>query len=304
MRKLDNPTKPAGKFYGTKTFYRDENEYIPKAKAILETVGNLRLVGETGTGKSTIVGAMAEAFDWEVHEYQLSTETSRMDLLAQDILVPDGKGGTAIMPRLGVIAESILTPKEPKKPQVLFLDEYNYASPAVMTIMNSLTDHRRNVRIPELAGTTWFPQGDPIVKRPKNHYVIIGMNPSEKTQYSGTISMNIAQLRRFESLNIKYLTKGAELEVIDRTMGEEVDYLEVDPLMRLADWTRQQYMQEQLSTPITTGNLINYVKLMKAGIDILGIKEIILAMYRDDERERITKQVDSLVNAKERSKGS
>lgn len=296
MKKLTNPAK-AGKFYGKETFYRDENEYIPKAKAILETVGNLRLVGETGTGKSTIVSAMCEEYGWELHQYQLSTETSRMDLLAQDILVPDGKGGTAILPRLGVIAESILTPKDPKKPQLLFLDEYNYAQPAVLTIMNSLTDNRRNVRIPELAGTKYFPGGDPIVVRPKNHYVVIGMNPSEKTQYSGTISMNIAQLRRFESLNIKYLSKAAELEVIEKSAGE-VDYLSFEPLLRLASWTREQYMEERLSTPITTGNLINYAKLFSAGLDIKDIREIINAMFRDDERERINKQLATLEQVK------
>jgi MoxR-like ATPase len=299
-----NPAKQA-MYYGKQTFYRDENEYIPKAKAILEAVGNLRLVGETGTGKSTIVSAICEEFGWELHQYQLSTETSRMDLLAQDILVPDGKGGTAVLPRLGVIAESILEPKDPSKPQVLFLDEFNYAQPAVLTIMNSLTDNRRNVRIPELAGTKWFPKGDPIVQRPKNHYVIIGMNPSEKTQYSGTISMNIAQLRRFESLNIKYLSKSAELEVIERTVGaENVDYLTIEPLLRLASWSRDQYMDERLSTPITTGNLINYAKLFKAGLDIKDIREIINAMYRDDERDRINKQLATLEQVKAQSQGA
>jgi MoxR-like ATPase len=297
MKAMPNPPR-AAQDYGKKTFYRDENNYIPKAKAILEAVGNLRLVGETGTGKSTIVSAMCEEYDWELHQYQLSTETSRMDLLAQDILVPDGKGGTAIMPRLGVIAESILTPKNPKRPQVLFLDEFNYAMPSVLTIMNSLTDGRRNVRIPELAGTKWFPNGDPIVQRPKDHYVIIGMNPSEKTQYSGTIAMNIAQLRRFESLNIEYLSKDAELEVINKTVGE-VDYLTINPLLKLAKWSRVQYMDERLSTPITTGNLINYAKLMAHGLSIKDIKEIIMAMYRDDERERIQKEMQSLTSIQE-----
>jgi MoxR-like ATPase len=295
-----NPAKIAH-YYGHKTFYRDENEYIPKAKAILEAVGNLRLVGETGTGKSTIVEAMCQEFGWELHQYQLSTETSRMDLLAQDILVPDGMGGTAIKPRLGVIAESILRPKNPKVPQVLFLDEFNYAQPAVLTIMNSLTDGRRNVRIPELAETEYFPKGDPIVNRPDNHYVIIGMNPSEKTQYSGTISMNIAQLRRFESLNIKYLSKSAEFEVVEKTLAQKnqtIDYLDFEPLLKLASWSREQYMDERLSTPITTGNLINYAKLLKAGLDLFDIREIINAMYKDDERDRINKQLTTLAQVK------
>jgi hypothetical protein len=163
--------------------------------------------------------------------------------------------------------------------------------------MNSLTDQRRNVRIPELAGTKYFPKGDPIVERPKNHYVIIGMNPSEKTQYSGTIAMNIAQLRRFESLNIKYLSKNAEMEVIEKVVGE-VDYLTIEPLVRLAAWSREQYMEERLSTPITTGNLINYAKLFNAGLSIPDIREIINAMYRDDERDRISKQLATMDQVK------
>lgn len=309
-----NPKKNAPNEYGDKTFFRDDKGYIPKAVAILESVGNLRLVGETGTGKSTIVAAMCDEFDWELHEYQLSTETSRFDLLAQDILVPDTKGGTAILPRLGTIAESILTPKDKSKTQVLFLDEFNYAQPAVMTIMNSLTDARRSVRIPELAGAkardgvgTWdFTKGDPIVKRPPNHYVIIGMNPSEKAAYSGTIAMNIAQLRRFESLYIDYLSMESEEEVIKRTIAPAT----LDPFLyvkwlNFASWTRAQYKAEKLSAPVTTGNLINYARLAtntaslnKGPLSVDEITEIMCGMYHGDEMKKVRATLETIATHK------
>ena len=41
----------------------DEHGYIEKSRAILEVVGNLRLVGETGTGKTTLVHKLAELLE-------------------------------------------------------------------------------------------------------------------------------------------------------------------------------------------------------------------------------------------------
>jgi MoxR-like ATPase len=198
----------------------------------------------------------------------------------------------------------MLEPKHPNRPQVLFLDEWNYAQPSVLTIMNSLTDARRNVRIPELAGMAsrtgsgWdFKAGDPIVKRQPNHYIIIGMNPSEKTQYSGTNAMNIAQLRRFESLRIEYLKEGPELEVIQLTVPE-ADTLTFEKLIHFAAWSRTQYTKEELSVPITTGNLIAYAKLMRGGLDMSDIIEIIQAMFREDELESVKGSLMTLKLAK------
>ena len=42
--------------------YIDEHGYIEKAKMILDVTGNLRLVGDTGAGKTTMVHRLAEIY--------------------------------------------------------------------------------------------------------------------------------------------------------------------------------------------------------------------------------------------------
>jgi MoxR-like ATPase len=262
--------------------FRDDKEYVRRSMGILDTVGNLRLVGETGTGKSTLVHFLTHQNDWELHEYSLTTDTSRWDLLAQDILMPDPSqpGVTRTEARLGVVARWLIGYKHPEKKQVLFLDEFNYAQPSIMTIMNSLTDFRKEVWVPELMGSPLLDDPDnPMLMRTPNHMVIIGMNPSEKAGYAGTFAMNIAQLRRFESLELDYLSEKAELEVLDN-QSPGLDFATSMRLIKLANLTREHYKQGELSVPITTGNLINYGHLLtKAAFDIEDVYGVMRAMY-------------------------
>jgi hypothetical protein len=50
-----------------------------------------------------------------------------------------------------------------------------------------------------------FGLDEPVFKRTDKHWMVVGMNPAERAGYTGTFSMNIAQLRRFESLELQYL---------------------------------------------------------------------------------------------------
>lgn len=275
-----------------KTLFVDENYYERKAMAILRTVGNLRLIGETGVGKSTFVHYLTDEHDWELYEYPLSTDTSRWDLLAQDILTAT-KSGTETAERIGPIVEWLLVPKprDPKKPQVLFLDEFNYAQPNVLTLMNMLTDFRKQVYVNELKGSPLLrehgldPQ-NPMLKRTDQHYCVIGMNPAERAGYTGTFTMNIAQLRRFESLELKYIGQQTEITLLKDKTG--IQHNEAKHLVTMANQTRALYRVGILTTPITTGNLENYAKLMVVEkLSETDVSEIMAAMYTEAERDTI-----------------
>ena len=60
-------------FASGKTVYIDRKGFKRKAMGILQTIGNLRLVGETGTGKSTLVSHLTETMGWAKYEYSLNT---------------------------------------------------------------------------------------------------------------------------------------------------------------------------------------------------------------------------------------
>ncbi len=260
----------------SKTVFIDRRDYRRKAECVLRTLGNLRLVGETGTGKSTFVHWLTEQNNWTLFEYSLTADTSRWDLLAQYVLkAEDGVSKTDL--RLGIISQWLESTAKGIK--VLFLDEFNYAEPNIMTLINSLADFRRDI---------WVPEMGKKLKRTDQHYLIIGMNPSEKSAYTGTFNMNIAQLRRFESLKLTYPDQDAELAIM-RHFGPHLDWkAQLQPLLNFAISSRVSYMSGDISTPITTGNLIVYAELMeKEKFTLDDVRELIFSMYKDEEKKWI-----------------
>jgi MoxR-like ATPase len=201
--------------------------------------------------------------------------------------------------RLGVVCRWLLGPYEKKDAkQVLFLDEFNYAQPQVLTLLNSLCDFRDSIHVPELVGNTDLDEPnldtEGNIKRIKGkHLLIIAMNPAEKAQYVGTIGMNIAQLRRFESVEIKYLNWDSERQAIITALPEidnQSDLVEVKNLMAIAAQSRKKYTNGEIGNPITTANIINYLRMYKDKTKAMqrdDIRDTILSMYKESEQDAI-----------------
>lgn len=243
----------------------DENNYINNAKAILEVVGNLRLVGETGTGKTTLVHRLAEILNISLFEIVLTRDVTKWDLLACDTLI---KGSTET--RKGIIMQWLES-----ESGILYIDGFNYAEPSIISLLESLADFRGSVWIPEITKT---------FTRTGKHYLVISYNPSEKAGYSGTFMENIATIRRFEGLVIEYLSTIKERDLIKTFAGAE-NYDFSVKFVEIARKTRTLYRECKLRTPLTTGNLINYAKLYKHGMaeeDIITIAE---SLYPEEERK-------------------
>jgi MoxR-like ATPase len=221
----------------------DEHDYITKAKAILEVVGNLRLVGETGTGKTTLVHKLAELLDVPLFEIVLTRDVTKWDLLACDTL-KDGSTET----REGIILQWLNAEKG-----LLYIDGFNYAEPSIISLLESLADFR---------GSVWIPELKAQFVRTAQHYLVISYNPSEKNGYSGTFLENIATIRRFEGLIIEYLSPAKERKLIKKIAGGTAKaYDFASKWVEIAKKTRTEYENGKLRLPLTTGNLINYAKL-------------------------------------------
>lgn len=241
----------------------DEHGYTKKAQAILKHVGNLRLVGETGTGKTKFTYYLSAKMKTPLFETVLTRDTSRWDLLACDTL----KEGSSKV-RTGLVLKWL----ESKEGGILYLDGFNYGDNGVVALIESLADFRGNVWIPELEKT---------FKRTENHFIIISYNPTEKTGYSGTFIQNIATIRRFEGLVIDYLSETEEKKLIKEFCG---NYEFSARFVSLANKTRRLYREAKLRCPLTTGNLINYAKMWKSKeLSEDEIIEIASSLYPEDE---------------------
>lgn len=240
----------------------DTHGYIPKAMAILKRVKNLRLVGETGTGKSTLAYKLAEMTGKHLYEISLTSDISRWDLLASDTL----KAGNTET-RKGIVLQWLEDPEG----GILFVDEFNFALNGVVSLFNSLSDFRGSVYVPELGIS---------LERTPNHWLIIAFNPTEKSGYSGTCIQNIATMRRFEGIIVDYLDEIEERKLIKAVC---TNYEFSAKWVEIAKKTRDYYRKGKLRTPITTGNLINYAGLYKDGLAEEEIIEIAKSLYPEDE---------------------
>lgn len=243
----------------------DEHGYIEKARAILEVVGNLRLVGETGTGKTTLVHKLAELLEVPLFEIVLTRDVTKWDLLACDTL----KAGSTET-REGIIIQWLNSEKG-----LLYIDGFNYAEPSIISLLESLADFR---------GSVWIPEYQKEFTRTAKHYLVISYNPSEKSGYSGTFIENIATIRRFEGLIIDYLSPPKERELIKKFSG---NYNFSAKFVEIAKKTRTEYDNGKLKTPLTTGNLINYGKLYKNGMSEEDIIEIASSLFTAKEERNL-----------------
>jgi len=245
----------------------DSHGYMEKSKAILETVGNLRLVGDTGCGKTTLLHRLAYEYDAELYEIVLTRDVTKWDLLACDILQ---KGETKT--REGIILQWLLS--KSKKKKIAYLDGFNYSDPSILSLLEPISDFR---------GTVWVPELGKTFKRTEDHFLVISYNPSEKSGYSGTFIENIATIRRFEGLIIDYLPPIAEKRLIKKYCPDNYDF--VSKFVEIARKTRDLFKRGKLRTPLTTGNLINYAKLYhKKGLAESDIIEIASSLFPEDER--------------------
>ena len=155
--------------------------------------------------------------------------------------------------------------------------------------MNMLTDFRKKLYVPELKDSPILKRlgiKEPMFQRSEKHLLIIGMNPAERAGYAGTFTMNIAQLRRFESLELQYLSQQSESRLLETQT--KCSHEQAMKYVSMAGQTRALYRVGRLSTPITTGNLLNYARLeIQEKLKDAEIAEIMAAMYLQTERDTV-----------------
>lgn len=261
--------------------YVNVNHLLEKSLAIIQTTKNEKLIGETGTGKSTLVYGMctelnkdlddSEAFP--LFEKGLSRDVCKSDLIGCDILA---SGSSAV--RKGIVTQWLEAERG-----ILHLTGFNYAEQSVIGLVETVADFTGAIYIDELCKT--------YVRSPE-HYFVISYNPCERLGYSGTFNDNIATLNRFEGLEVGYLPKQKEIELMmkqlskmqktDRRKAYEFAY----KFTELAIKTRDLYVNGDLKSPITTRNLINYAKLYQdTSLSETDIIEIASTLFTSAQRE-------------------
>lgn len=234
--------------------------------AFAEAIPTL-LVGQTGTGKNTILRHIAESQKrTDVVRINLTGETTVEDLTGR-VTLKDGNtvdqdGNVTLAVRHG---------------KVLILDEINACQPEVLFALQSLLDDDHSLTLPN---------GE-VVKAHPNFRVFATMNPT--SGYVGTKSLNKAFMSRFGVvLEVDYVDPATELELLSGVVpkASKKDLLIMVETARVA---RKKLANEQLSFPISTRDLIYWASMTVKLDDITkAYQHTILNKADADKRDLLT----------------
>ncbi|MEM0985492.1 MAG: cobaltochelatase subunit CobS [Pseudomonadota bacterium] len=242
--------------------FKDRTEYVPEIDtayrfdpqttlAILAGFQHNRRVmvqGYHGTGKSTHIEQVAARLNWPLIRVNLDSHVSRIDLVGKDaIVLKDGKQITEF--REGILPWAL------QRPVAIVFDEYDAGRPDVMFVIQ---------RILEASGRlTLLDQNKVIAPNPNFRLYAttntVGLGDTTGL-YHGTQQLNQGQMDRWSIVTtLNYLEHDAEVQIIQaKDTGVDEDTL--SKMVRLADLTRNAFMNGDLSTVMSPRTVITWAE--------------------------------------------
>ena len=200
-------------------------------------------IGETGTGKTTLVNELAKESGKKLHRVSVNGSMGVDEILGKWL----AKEGSTYW------IDGLLTRAVREGDWVIF-DEMNAMLPEMGFAIHSLLDEARAITLAEKDGE--------VVKAHSDFRFFGSMNPSE--DYAGTKEMNIALISRFAGVfYIDVFPIEEEVKVLRR---HDVTEKNAISLVNLADQLRVMRKKGDMSTFISTRDIIQAGKLAGKGI--------------------------------------
>ena len=199
------------------------------------------IIGETGTGKTSAVRALAGKANKPYRRVNLNGGTTADELVGRILL---NKEGT-------FWADGILT-EAMRKGMWIVLDEINAAGADVLFALHSLLDDDRMLVLAENDGE--------IVRPHEDFRLFATMNPSG--DYAGTREMSKALMSRFPLvLTASYPKEREEVDIlVERT---DIDSSIALALVKVANDCRSAHKQGKMDFPFSTRDLLYISKVAK-----------------------------------------
>jgi len=241
IKKVAMVTKPFKK--SDEYFISDSN--LRLLRACVESNSAVLLVGETGTGKTTLVREVAKEQGKTLIRVSVNGSMGVEEILGKWLV---NKGTT-------VWQDGILT-MAARAGHWVVMDEINAALPEILFTLHSLLDDDRKIILAEK---------DNEVVVPHNQFRFFAtMNPPE--EYAGTKDMNKALMSRFTAvLNIDVLNDTEEMQLLmKKGADKDVAY----KLVSLGKRLRTRKFKDEIFYFCSTRDLVQVVQLVTGGLDI------------------------------------
>ena len=234
--------------------------------------------GYHGTGKSTHIEQVAARLNWPCIRINLDSHVSRIDLVGKDaIVLKDGKQVTEF--REGILPYCL------QSNTALVFDEYDAGRPDVMFVIQ---------RVLEVSGKlTLLDQSKVIRPHPAFRLFAttntIGLGDTSGL-YHGTQQINQGQMDRWSIVaTLNYLPHDDEVKIVLSKVKafakSEAKRKQVGAMVRVADLTRQAFINGDLSTVMSPSTVMTWAENAEIFNDI-GFAFRVTFLNKCDELER------------------
>lgn len=256
-----------------------DKDFIPKAipfenhKAVLEQVAiginygmPVLLVGETGTGKTSIIRHLAHETNNAFVRVNHNGGTTVEDIIGRYTIDQNGT----------VWNDGILI-KAMKNGYWYLADEINACSPEINFVYHSLLDDDGRVILVE--------KGNEVIVPHPNFRFFGGMNPT--TEYSGTKEMNKALISRFAVVKVDFLPPKIEAKVVSTRTGVPIEVAE--KMVKVSAEIRASHAKQTTRFVISTRDLIMWGHNFKIhGKFLPSAETAVLNKVSDEDIQAIT----------------
>lgn len=220
------------------------------------------LVGQTGTGKTSVIREIAFLKKQPYVRVNMTGFTTPDELIGSKSVK---KGATYF--EHGIITDAM------NRGAILVIDEINATTPDCLFILHGLLDEDCRITLPN---------GD-VIRPHKDFRVFATCNPD----YEGTKTMNKAFLDRFPIiLSIETLSPKEETRlIVDRTGASEDT---ANKLVLVATSARKAYLESKLSVYVSTRSLLSVANLAKNGLDLRTAYDVGISKKTNDIVEQKT----------------
>jgi MoxR-like ATPase len=257
-----------------KQFYVAPKNITNTLKACIDSQEAVLLIGETGTGKTTIIRELGKEHGKEVLRISLNGTTGIDEILGKWL----AKNGQTVW-QDGVLIQAM------KLGNWIVFDEINAALPEILFALHSLLDDDRHVILSEKDGE--------IVRPNEEFRFFATMNPPE--DYAGTKDLNKALLSRFAAvMEVPVLGEADEVSVLSEIHGIQEPI--AMQLVTIGNMLRNKKKSDEIFYFCSTRDLVSAGKLVGKGLAISNaVQASILGKMTKNELENVAKDLSHLI---------